>query len=244
MNGLSKQKQKYIQSLHNKKYRKQLGLFLVEGEKSILELLRSDFHVEELFLTQRAIGVVPQDIPYELSKEEDIDKVSTLKSNNFGIAVVRVRENAAPDIIGQSWTLALDDISDPGNLGTIIRIADWYGINSIICSENTVDFYNPKVISSTMGSFTRVSCIYTDLALFFSETKLPVYGAVLQGENLHGIGDLDKGIMLIGSESHGISKQLLPFLKRRITIPSFGKAESLNAAVATGILLDNLKRLS
>lgn len=244
MNGLSKQKQKYIQSLHNKKYRKQYEAFLVEGEKSVKELLASDFEILELYLSEKALQELPEVSNYSLCFLADLEKVSTFRSNNFGLAVVKMKENK-PIVTNQGqWTLALDDINDPGNLGTIIRIADWYGIKEIICSVNTVELYNPKVISSTMGSFTRVSCYYTDLGLYLKHSTNPVYGAVLQGSNIHELDRIEPGVLVIGSESHGIASEIVPFLNQKLTIPAFGKAESLNAGVATGILLDNLIRLS
>ncbi len=244
VSGLSKQKQKYIQSLHNKKYRKQFGEFLVEGEKSIGELLNSDFHISELFLSAKASLQIFASVSPVLCSEEEIEKVSTFRSNNFGVAVVKMREDISPVPGENPWVLALDEIHDPGNLGTIIRIADWYGIQQIVCSENTVDFYNPKVISSTMGSFTRVACHYVNLNSWLEEVSMPVYGAVLNGSDIHQLNDIEPGVLVIGSESHGLSPEIERLLNRKLTIPAFGRAESLNAGVAAGILLDNLKRIS
>ena len=140
------------------------------------------------------------------------------------------------------FIIALDDIRDPGNLGTIIRTADWYGIHTIIASEETADFYNPKVISSTMGSFTRVNVHYEDLQNFLSKTHRKIYGAFLQGRSIHHESFASGGIILIGNESRGISKPLEKLVTDRITIPRFGHAESLNAAIATAVICDNIRR--
>ena len=243
MSGISKQKQKYIQSLHNKKYRHQYGVFIVEGRKSIEELLSTDFEIEELFLIADAASSLEYSGKVELCTAAELSKVSFVKTNNYGLAIVKMKTAATIIPSHEAWTLAVDDINDPGNLGTIIRLADWYGIRQIYCSEQTVDCYNPKVISSTKGSFGRVDCIYTDLATLFTETQLPVFGAYLNGENVHTFTQYPAaGILLIGSESHGISPQLAEFIHTKITIPAFGQAESLNAGVATAILLDNLSR--
>jgi TrmH family RNA methyltransferase len=136
----------------------------------------------------------------------------------------------------------LDDIRDPGNLGTIIRTADWYGIGKVVASPETADFYNPKVISATMGSFTRTEIYYTELTDFLSKAKHPVYGAYLEGQNVHEVEFQPAGLILIGSESHGIAPGLRKFVSTEVTIPRFGKAESLNAAIATAVICDNLRR--
>ena len=243
MDGLSKQKQKYIQSLHLKKYRQQFGAFIVEGQKSIEELVNSDFKILEIFLTDKAKDLKPLANQTTYCSENDIQKITSFKSNNYGLAVVAAKPNIPFDFKQNEWVLALDDISDPGNLGTIIRIADWYGISKIICSENTVELYNPKVISSTMGSFTRVSCYYTDLQTCLSDVELTVYGAFLNGENIHQIVFPQGGILLMGSESHGVGQRLEKLVQQKVTIPAFGKAESLNVGIATAVILDNIRRL-
>ncbi|WP_341224473.1 RNA methyltransferase [uncultured Arcticibacterium sp.] len=241
MNGLSKQKQKYIQSLHIKKYRQQFGHFIVEGQKSLEELAKSDFDVKEVYLTEKGSELRITNAEINLCSEKDIEKVSSFRSNNYGVAVVACKPNLKPTV-KKEWVLALDEIRDPGNLGTIIRIADWYGINKIICSENTVELYNPKVISSTMGSFGRVNCFYTNLSEYLTELNLPVYGAYLNGQNIHQLSFPESGVLLMGSESHGISAELKETVSNKITIPAFGKAESLNAGVATAVILDNIRR--
>lgn len=152
-----------------------------------------------------------------------------------------MKKNFLPDNFNNNFVLILDDINDPGNLGTIIRIADWYGIKNIIASKNTVDFYNPKTIMATMGSFARVNVFYEDLIEFFEKNQnIPTYGAFLNGENLRNIGKIKPGFIVIGSEAHGINQNLEKFIDKKITIPRFGSAESLNAGVATGIILERL----
>lgn len=243
MDGLSKSKQKYIQSLHNKKYRKELGRFLVEGQKSITELMHSNFEIEELVLTEAAAKSLNSGIKCTIENVSLIDKLSFFSSNNFGIAIVKIPTTKPLPELENQWLLALDGIKDPGNMGTLIRLADWYGISDIICSEDTVELYNPKVISSTMGSFTRVNCHYIDLGSYLAKQSCTVIGAFMDGENLHTFDFTDKGILIIGSESHGISPQIESLCNNKITISSFGgSAESLNAAMAGGIILDNLRR--
>ncbi len=241
MDVLSKQQQKYIQSLHNKKYRKQFGSFLVEGKKSIEELLMSDYELEML--------VLAKEITFELENPKypifrcaaaDLIKISSFQANNYGLAVVKCKESPLPN--NNEWHLVLDGIKDPGNLGTIIRLADWYGIKHVVCSEDCVDVYNPKTIASTMGSFLRINTAYTSLKNYLSNKECLIVGAILDGQNVHQFNFPNEGIMVIGSESHGISEEIMPFISKKISIPAFGKAESLNAAMATGILLDNLRR--
>ncbi|MCP4523817.1 MAG: RNA methyltransferase [Candidatus Gracilibacteria bacterium] len=179
---------------------------------------------------------------YTIVDVSDIEKVSTLSVNDMGIALVQSQETFLPDDIGDELILMLDTINDPGNLGTIIRIADWYGIKHIICNTKTVDFYNPKVIMSTMGSFSRINFVKTDLEKFLAEYSGNIYGALLDGENIHTAQKTKTGCIIIGNESHGISNELLPYITQKITIPRFGGAESLNAGVATAIILDNFKK--
>lgn len=182
---------------------------------------------------------LPMDITVE-AKEAELTKVSTLSSNNAAIAVVAIPNVELSDLSGV--TLVLDGVSDPGNLGTIIRLADWYGVKQIICSLDCADVYNPKTISSTMGSFTRVTVAYRDLPELLSSTEQAVYGAFLGGENVHGKTFEQDCLLVMGSESHGIRERVAPFVKQKITIPAFGAAESLNVAMAAGIILDNIRR--
>ncbi len=241
---LSKNLAKLIKSLQNKKDRNELGLFLVEGRKSVEELLKSDFEIDFIlgtgvFLEKNRDAI--KDIRYEILSPDELEKVSALESNNSVLAVAKQKINKNIEIANE-LIIVLDEIKDPGNLGTIIRTADWYGIKKIILSENSVDFYNPKVISGTMGSFTRMNIFYTDLKVFLAGQKLPVLGAYLGGKNIHEMQFPAAGILLMGNESKGISADLEQFVTDKITIPKFGEAESLNVGIATGIILDNFKR--
>jgi TrmH family RNA methyltransferase len=243
---ISKQQQKYVQSLHNKKYRTEYGKFLVEGEKGILEILNSGYEIENIFCTENFKAKVPVDTKFKtlnICKEEEIQAISTFKTNNSGVAIVNQKKQAIPSLVNENQLiLILDDIKDPGNLGTIIRLADWYGITDIFCSQNTVEFYNPKVINSTMGSFIRVSVHYLELAPLIESLQIPILGAFLGGQNIHHL-TMEKSFgLVIGSESHGISPEIEKLINTKITIPRVGLAESLNAAVATGIILDNIFR--
>jgi len=242
---LTKNQQKLIKSLHEKKNRTELGLFLVEGEKSVSELLKSDFEIEILLTTTEFFDKYGEQIRdkskiYEIVNQFEIEKVSAFETNDSVLAVAKQKINI--DTEEKGLILMLDEIKDPGNLGTIIRMADWYGVSKIIASTNTVDFYNPKVIASSMGAFTRVNLFYTDLKEYLSKTKLPIYGAFLGGENVHDMDYPKDGILVMGNESKGISKEIEDIIKKKITIPSYGKTESLNVSIATAIILDNWKR--
>lgn len=239
---ISKNKLKYIKSLHDKKFRNQYKEFLVEGEKSIEELLNSDYEIVELFLSQNFAKKIQNKIktPFEICSEDELSKASTLKNNNSGIAIVRQKDNILRENILSNTTLVLDDIKDPGNLWTIIRIADWYGIKNIICSKETCEFYNPKVIISTMWSFSRVNIIYTDLKQYLSQQKMPIYWAFLGWEELWKIKLEKNCFIIIWNESKWISKDLEEIVTKKITIPRFWQAESLNAWVATWIIINSL----
>jgi TrmH family RNA methyltransferase len=244
---LSKARVKYIKSLQLKKYRLEEQRFTVEGEKSVLELLQSDFSTETLIGTldffDRQSGRLKHFTGERLQVSEKVlADLGFYQSNKAVMAVARMKPNSKPDILKGEFVLMLDDIRDPGNLGTIIRIADWYGINKIIASRETADFYNPKVLQASMGSFTRITIYYTDLIPYVKETTIPVFGTFLDGESVHTMTWGNEGILLIGNEAHGISSSLEEMVTRKITIPRFGQAESLNAAVATAIICDNLRR--
>jgi len=242
---LTKAKIKLIKSLHEKKYRNEYGLFLVEGEKSVKELLKSDFKIEHILATKdfyEANSKDFRDFPCDIVEKEEIEKVSGLESNDSVLAVVFQKENISFEINDDEIVLALDDIRDPGNLGTIIRIADWYGIKKILASESTVDQYNNKTISATKGSFTRVQIFYTDLEKYLKDVKVPVLGTFMKGENVHNLNFPKRGILLMGNESNGISKEIEKYVTSKITIPSFGEAESLNVGIATAVVVDNWRR--
>ncbi|KUE80607.1 RNA methyltransferase [Aeromonas schubertii] len=240
---ISKNQLKLLRALGQKKQRKALGLFLVQGEKNVLELANSDLVVKQIFATPEFLALHGQALRrYECidADLEDLTKASTLVSNNAAIAVVAIPEVAVPKARG--LMIALDGVSDPGNLGTIIRLADWYGIQHIVASQDSADPYNPKTISATMGSFGRVQVSQVDLPDYLAKAGLPVYGAFLEGESIHRTAFQAEGILLMGSESHGIREQAARCVTDKITIPAFGGAESLNVAMATGIILDNMRR--
>lgn len=243
---ISKAKSKYIKSLQIKKYRKQEQCFVAEGKKSILELFDSDFEIVLLAATgdflQQYTGLVPKDIEVIEVTPAELKTMGEFQSNDTGLAVVRMKANEPIAIRRDEFALVLDDIRDPGNLGTIIRTADWYGVDKIIASYESAEFYNSKVISATMGSFTRVKLYYTDLVEYLSQSKQEVYGTFLNGDNVHAVNFGVGGLIVIGNESNGISPEVGKLVTKRITIPKFGKAESLNAAIATSIVLDNVRR--
>jgi TrmH family RNA methyltransferase len=241
---LSKATIKFIKSLQVKKYRKQEQCFVIEGAKSVEELLTSDFEVVTLVATADFLSNLKTPAKGEVMEvpESALENLGDFQTNSTALAVARLKPNAALKVGPAEYALVLDDIKDPGNLGTIIRTADWYGIRKVIVSPETADFYNPKVISATMGSFTRVNLYYTALGPYLEGVGVPVYGAFLDGEDVHTTSFAASGLILIGSESHGISRALAPFITQRITIPRYGGAESLNAGVATAVICDNLRR--
>lgn len=243
---LSKAKAKYIKSLQVKKYRKQEQSFVVEGEKGVLELLASGYETNTVcatkdFLKLHSSAIRGGNTEVLEVTTSDLEAVGSVETNDTVLAVARMKANTRPAIADSEYALVLDDIRDPGNLGTIIRTADWYGVKTIIASEETADFYNPKVIRSTMGSFCRVSVFYTSLEEFLGSVKVPVYGTFLNGSDVHKMS-FAPGLIVIGNESNGISSDVEKLVTQKITIPRFGKAESLNASMATGIILDNLRR--
>jgi TrmH family RNA methyltransferase len=234
---------KRVKSLQLKKYRKEEGCFLVEGAKSVRELLDADFEVEMLLGTSEFLNSLPGSRGEErlVISAADLESIGSFQTNDAAIAITRIKPNAPPSIDPGEFALVLDGLGDPGNLGTIIRTADWYGIRNVIASEETADMYNPKVIAATMGSFCRVSVYYTDLSDFL-RGKQCIYGAFMDGRDVRETEFKDGGFLVIGNESHGISAKVGALVTDRITIPRYGKAESLNAAIATAILLDNLRR--
>lgn len=220
---------------------------MVEGGKSVLELLKSDFKIEQLVMTvefylQNSAALKAFKGEIAEVKPTELAGVSEHSTNNTALAVVQMKPNQEPTALKDEFALLLDDIRDPGNLGTIIRIADWYGISKVIASEETTDVYNSKVIQSSMGSFTRVSIFYTNLAQYLPKSSLPVFGAFLDGNSVHEINFGSGGLIVIGNEANGISKEVEKFVTQRITIPRFGHAESLNAGIATAVICDNIRR--
>lgn len=241
---ISKANIKFIKSLQIKKYRKQEQCFVVEGSKSVLELLASDFEPTMIVGTKEFISQLPKAYAAQAieASVRELGDMGEFQTNDSALAVARMKANIKIDLDVNEFALVLDDIRDPGNLGTIIRTADWYGINKIIASEETVDFYSNKVITSTMGSFTRVKIFYTNLEEYLRGTKHRVMGAFLNGEDVHQFDFKGGGYLIIGNESKGISESVEKLVTNRITIPRYGKAESLNAAIANAIICDNIRR--
>ncbi|SMG29619.1 RNA methyltransferase, TrmH family [Marivirga sericea] len=243
---LTKNNTKFIKSLQLKKFRQKEGLFIVEGAKNTLELLNSSYKlkyliVSEDFLSRHQKEINSSDIEPIIVKEKELSALGAFQSNTDTLAVVH--EKAPLKYNPSGFDLVLDDIRDPGNLGTIIRLADWYGIQNIICSETTAEFYNPKVISASMGSIFRTNLYRRDVKAFLSENNSrKVYGALLEGKNVHQVKFEANGILVIGNESHGIHPDIIPLITDKVTIPKIGQAESLNAAMATAIICDNVFR--
>ena len=243
MTPLTKSKSKYIKSLQLKKSRTEEGKFIVEGNKSVLEFLSSDFVVEEVvgteeFYAQISHKLLP--VACFLSNAKVLSTLGAFKSNNSAIAIVQMKPLTSLELNSEEVILALDNINDPGNLGTIIRVADWYGIKKLLLSNNSVDIYNPKVVSATKGSLTRVNIYYVNLPERLADYKGDVYAAEMTGEPLATVRKFTSGMLLMGSEAHGISHELEPYITKRITIQGKGGAESLNVAVATGIICNYL----
>jgi len=241
---LSKNQIKRITSLHQKKFRNETQLFIAEGFKVIEELFNAGFEAEFFFTTTTALKSIATFVP-QLISTTDLSKISCLKTPNDCLAVFKMTKSKPINLTG--LVLCLDHIRDPGNLGTIIRLCDWFGVEQLICSTETVDLYNPKVIQATMGSFSRVNIVYTDLNLFLNETSLPIYGAFMDGENVYETTLSANGILVLGNEANGISDLIASNITAKISIPRFGtlqKAESLNVAMATAILLSEFRRKS
>ncbi|MFV0564970.1 MAG: TrmH family RNA methyltransferase [Flavobacteriaceae bacterium] len=237
---LSKNQIKLITSLKHKKFRQQHGLFVAEGKKTITELLRSVLKLNTLYTTEPFKSNAKTEV---LISEKDLARISFLKTPNTALAVFEIPQPKPIDC--NSLIVALDDVRDPGNLGTIIRLCDWFGIAHLVCSPNTADCYNPKVVQASMGSITRVNIVYANLAHFLKETNKPVYGAFMDGENIYGTNLPKEGILVMGNEANGISKTIEALVNHRVSIPRFGllqQTESLNVATATAILLSEFKR--
>ena len=244
---ISRQKIKYIKSLQLKKYQKQEQKFLVEGEKSVLEVLHSPYKINILLATKRFLDanqlkINKKDIEVLEVAERELERTGSLKTNNAAIAVVEMPAEQLYDEGKVKLLPVFDGLQDPGNLGTIIRTCDWYGLDTIILSLNSVDVYNPKVIQASMGSFVRVNVFYRDLQSFLDQSRIPIYGTVLEGDNLYHISWPEQAIVVFGNESQGISADLGKYFSRRISIPRFGKAESLNVGIATAVVVDNILR--
>lgn len=226
--------------MDKKKFRQKYNLFLVEGNKTITELFNSNFKIKEIFSTD------PQkldraDIPVTHISDNELKKISFLQNPKDSVAVCYLSEEKK--LNDGNLQLILDGIQDPGNMGTIIRLADWFGIEQIICSNDTVDFYNPKVIMASMGSFTRVNVVYTDLTEYLSRTGNINIGTDMDGENVYSFNRPEKMNLILGNEGNGMRPETEKFLQKSVMIPRFGKSqstESLNVSMAAGIILGQL----
>ena len=239
---VSKNQIKLITSLQQKKYRKQEQLFIAEGIKVVQELLFSNFELLYLFTTKQDFLEVSKDKVHAITDSE-LKKISALANPNTCLAVFKMPNPKEWNEKG--LILALDDVRDPGNLGTIIRLCDWFGIETLFCSEESVDIYNPKVVQATMGSISRVNIVYGDLELFLNESSLPVFGTFMDGNNIYQEKLPKEGIIVMGNEANGISPSVEKLVSQRIAIPRFGNlqlTESLNVATATAIILSEFKR--
>lgn len=237
---LSKNQVKLIQKLHQKKYRNELNLFIVEGKKSINEFLQAGYTPQLLIATEAFTASVPQHLITPVSKDE-LRKVSTLQNPDEGLAVFEQPKHKG--ILQEGVIVALDNVQDPGNLGTIIRLCDWFGVETLLCNIQTVDCYNPKVVQASMGSLTRVAVHYLDLAAFLTTTALPVYTMDLEGENLYTATFPKDCILILGNEANGISSEVRALSNEVITIPRFSqhqRTESLNVAMAGAIILSEV----
>ena len=239
---VSKNQIKLITSLQQKKYRKQHQLFFAEGKKVIQEFLDAGYELQNLFVTANVFVSVDESKIHTITNSE-LKKITALTTPNDSLAIFKMPK--ANRAVLDGLVVALDDVRDPGNLGTIIRLCDWFGIDTLLCSEETVDIYNPKVVQATMGSLSRVNIVYTDLEKTLSKATLPLYGTFMDGVNIYKESLPEAGIIIMGNEANGISKPIEQLIKKRIAIPRFGKlqqTESLNVATATAIILSEFRR--
>jgi len=234
---ISKNQIKFIKSLSLKKNRVKAQLFVAEGEKIVNELLNSKFEIEHIYATKQFSGINSSDkSAVTVVSSEELSRISNLTSPNNVLAIVRVGQKELKNNTG--ITLVLDDVNDPGNLGTIIRICDWFGVTQLICSANTVDCYNPKVVQSAMGSLFRVNITYLDLSTYLDDIDTPIYGAYMNGVDVKGQEFPKQTHLIMGNEANGITESVSKYVSNKVSIKNIGKnAESLNVAVATSILL-------
>lgn len=243
---LTKAQIKHLQGLKLKKYRQNYTDFVIEGDKLITEAMLENVVPDLLIATSDWLkdraGTLPESIQVVEIDEREMAKISSLSTPSPVLALVKKRTFHPEQIqASKSWVIALDDIRDPGNFGTILRTADWFGIHDVVCSEDCVELYNPKVIQSTMGAIFRMQVVYTDLAQWIKTAQVPAYATVLDGEDIRKQHFSDSGILVIGSESHGISQNVLKACQHHITIPGFGKSESLNASIAAAICMHQIR---
>jgi TrmH family RNA methyltransferase len=246
---LSKSQINLLKSLQHKKFRREHGLFIVEGHKSIAEFIDSAYQIQAIYHTttfdSKVLKLSQKINLCEISVTE-LEKISSLKTPQEVLALIKIPNWPAlqHEQLKGKFSLVLDGIQDPGNMGTIIRIADWFGIGNIICSDDTVDAYNPKVVQACMGSLARVKVHYTPLADFLPIIKLPVFGALLDGENIYDTNFGQEGLVIMGNEGNGLRPEIAKLVSKAITIPRIGKAESLNVAIATALFCSEITRFS
>jgi TrmH family RNA methyltransferase len=241
---LSKSEAKYIQSLKDKKSRAEFGQFMAEGPKIVTDLL-NDYAGEIvcIYATRDWAGnsaVMAGQVPFREIEDFELEKISALQTPQQVLAVVKTKSQPFIPYEKDHWILMLDGIQDPGNMGSILRTADWFGIKTIYCTPDTADIYNPKVVQASMGSLLRVNVCFGDCEQWLNDPGVPVYPTLLNGQNIFQTPSVKPGIVIIGNEGRGIRPALLRKFDMALTIPRIGKAESLNAAVATGILLSKL----
>lgn len=244
---LSKSQIGFIKSLHQKKYRKENRIFIIEGIKSIVEFIQSSYQIHSIYCLASHRPLLPK-LPANIKLFEvnnaELDKISTLQAPQGILALVNMKaeDSLTIDNLRNRFSLVLDGIQDPGNLGTIIRTADWFGFQNIICSFNTVEVYNPKTVQATMGSLCRVDISYVDLAEWLKNFDLPIYGAMLEGESLYEMSWNKEGLLILGNEGQGVSEPVQKMIGIPVTIPRVGGAESLNVAVSAAILCSDISR--
>ncbi|MCX2479998.1 RNA methyltransferase [Pedobacter sp. MC2016-15] len=244
---LSKSQIGFIKSLHQKKYRKEHGIFIIEGIKSIVEFIPSDYEIHSVYFLPQYQPLLPK-LPANIKLFEvtsaELEKISTLQAPQGILALVNIPQTTAIDLntLRNKFSLVLDGVQDPGNLGTIIRTADWFGIEHVICSSNTVEVYNPKTVQATMGSLCRVKVSYQNLPDLIKEAGIPVFGAMLNGSSLYETQWGDEGLVILGNEGQGVSPEIVDLISRPVTIPRVGHAESLNVAVSAAIFCADISR--
>jgi TrmH family RNA methyltransferase len=244
---LSKSQISFIKSLHQKKYRKENSLFILEGIKSLLEFVHSKYEIQSIYYLPQYQSLLPKLGPnielFEINNAELL-KISTLQAPPGVLALLKIPKPSINNhnILRDTFSIALDGVQDPGNLGTIIRTADWFGFKNVICSENTVEVFNPKTVQATMGSLARVNVFYVNLAEFLKEATIPVYAAMLSGQSLFEVKWEKEGILVLGNEGNGISDQVADSVANAITIPRIGGAESLNVSISGAIICAEISR--
>ena len=239
---VSKNQIKLITSLQQKKFRQSHQLFLAEGVKVIQELVLSNFVLEHLFITEDIFNTIDTSKKTQIS-ESELKKISCLATPNNCLALFKIPFKKP--VITNGLIVALDDIRDPGNLGTIVRLCDWYGVEQLVCSEQTVDLYNPKVVQATMGSISRVNVTYLNLEEYLKESNMTFFGTFMDGKNVYKEHLPKEGILILGNEANGISKNIENLIYNKLAIPRFGdlqQTESLNVATATAIFLSEFRR--